>query len=302
MPLKKTGRLPKRYARTVNKRTRTLVEKKYERRKQLHKERWRRSMRRFEQMAAKWRRSAVRWLAVFLAGVVALVIGLLLFSPLLKIQELKVQRFNPRLDVEAVQVVLSSLFGRHLFFVQSSEVEVLLRQSIPSVHTVRIAKEYPSTLSVAIELDPLVASLQIVNPEAEEADVGTGAIVDFITEEGVYIHDVVQGTEALPVIRIVDWGVRPVPGTQIVQPEMLERVWETQTALQQQFGHTISIRAIYVRAQEYHLLVDGKSLWFDLRSSLEEHLHRYRVFLQHIPQEQVSTYIDLRLKDRVVYQ
>lgn len=302
MPLKKTGRLPKRYARTVQKNTRKYVERRYERRKQLRKERWRRSLRRLEQIFARWRKSAARWALVFAIGVVVLVVGLLLFSPLLKIQEIKVQRFNARLDTETVQRVLSPLFGRHIFFVQENEVEVLLRESVADVQSVSIEKQYPATLSVAIQLDPLVAALQIVNPDQNEDDMGTGSLIDFITDDGVYIQSLAQGGNTLPVVRVVDWGVRPEPGTQIVPPEMLQRLWDTETALRQQFGHDVTIRAIYLRGQEYHMFADGISLWFDIRSSLDEQMQRYRIFLQHVPREEVSLYIDLRLKDRVVYK
>ena len=302
MALKKTGRLPKRYARTVQKGTRKLVQKRYERRKQLHKERWRRSLRRLEQVWGRWRKAGIRWLIALIVSLLGLLIGLLLFSSLLQIQEIKVQRLNARLDTEAVQMVLAPLFGRHMFFVQENEVEALLRQSIADVFSVDIQKNYPSTLFVSIQLDPLVAALDIVNPDEEAVDTGTGIIVDFITNKGVYLQVPAQGANTLPIIRIVDWGVRPTPGTKIVQPEMLQRLGETEAALVQQFGHEVTIRAIYLRGQEYHIQADGKSLWFDMRSSLEEHLQRYRVFLQHIPQEQVSKYIDLRLKDRVVYE
>lgn len=302
MVLKKTGRLPKRYARTASNGTRKIVRKRYEKRKQFRKDRWRRSFRRLEQMWSRWQKAAKKWLIVFAIGVLALVLSLLLFSPLLQVQEIKVQRFNARLDVEKVQQVLSSLFGRHLFFIQENEVELLLRSSIADVQKVDIQKIYPAILSVSLELDPLVATLQIMNPDEDVDQAMTGAIIDFITDEGVYIQTSTQRDEALPAVRIVDWGVRPTPGTQIVQPEMLQRLWDTEVALKQQFGHEVTIRAIYIRGQEYHILADGISLWFDIRSPLEQHLQRYRMFLQHVSREEVSVYIDLRLKDRVVYQ
>ena len=301
MPLKKSKRLPKKYARPVTKKTRKLVEKRYERSKQFKKDKLRRIIRRGEQITARWKRSAIQWLAVFAVGVALLAIGLLLFSPLLQIREITVQRFNPRLDAEAVQQVLAPLFSRHLFFVQGREVEALLHKNISDVHDVRVSKKYPSTLSVAIELDPLVARLQIVDPDEEE-NTGTGATVDFLTDQGVYIHTVVQEADILPFVRLVDWGVRPIPGDRLVDPQMLKSLWEVETALRQQFGHDITIRSIYLRAQEYHVLADGISLWFDMRSTLEEHIQRYRTFLQHVPREEVQQYIDLRLMDRVVYK
>ena len=244
----------------------------------------------------------MHWIGALVVGVVALTIGLLLFSPLLEIQEITVQRYNPRLDTESVQQVLAPLFSRHLFFLHSREVEQLLRANIADVKSVKTTKQYPSMLSVAIELDPLVAKLQIIDPDEEGDDTGTGAHIDFLTDHGVYIVSLVPDVDDLPAVRLVDWGVRPNPGDALVNPAMLTRLWETETSLRHQFGHDISVRAIYLRSQEYHIQADGISLWFDMRSSLDEHLQRYRVFLQHVPREEVGEYIDLRLKDRVVHK
>jgi hypothetical protein len=61
-------------------------------------------------------------------------------------------------------------------------------------------------------------------------------------------------------------------------------------------------RTLFLRAQEYHLQTREWTLWFDMRSSIEDHLQRYRIFLREIPHEEVREYIDLRLKDRVVYK
>ncbi|MCK5016730.1 MAG: FtsQ-type POTRA domain-containing protein [Candidatus Peribacteraceae bacterium] len=318
MTLKSGRPLPKRYARSVNKETRKLVNKRYERRKQLKKERIRRSLRRVQQLFARWKREVGKWVLVTSVSIVILIIGLLLFSPLLEVREISVKRLNPRLDTEEVQQVLSSLFGKHMVFLQGSEIDELLRTNILDIYSVQIRKKYPSTLSVSIELDPLVAKLEIVDPNkpqaVEESDFSqTGALLttegeifspenDYITSKGTYVNTVVQEGNELPLIRIVDWGVRPMPNDSLVDIELLERMHSTEVALESQFNHSVSIRAIYLRAREFHFFADGLSYWFDMTSSLDEQLKRYRTFLQYIPREEVIQYIDLRLTDRVVYR
>lgn len=257
-------------------------------------------------MAKEWQQSALQWVLVGSAGIVLCVVLVLLFSPILHLREIKVRRLNPRLDIEQVQQVLSPLFNRHLFFLVASEVRQILQENISDIDSIEVQKEYPSQLIVTIGLHPLIARLEIVDPDSEgvpEAGTGTGTGIDFITAEGVYVATVAQHeAEGLQTIRLVDWGVRPSPGTVLIPPEILTRLQETHEALRLQFGHAIKTQTVYLRAQEYHLLADGISLWFDMRSSMEQHLQRYRIFLQSVPRSEVRQYIDLRLTDRIAYQ
>ena len=70
MPLKPSGRLPQRYRRRFTRATRSLVERRYERRKALRQERVRRIVRRLHQLALQWQRFAVRWLIMLAACLV----------------------------------------------------------------------------------------------------------------------------------------------------------------------------------------------------------------------------------------
>ncbi|PIR50609.1 hypothetical protein COU78_05635 [Candidatus Peregrinibacteria bacterium CG10_big_fil_rev_8_21_14_0_10_49_24] len=264
----------------------------------------RRTMRRTHQLAKQWRSSVLRWMLVFGVLSALLAVGLVLFSPLLEVREITVRRLSPRLDIESVQRVMSPLFGSHLLFLTNAEVRSLLHENINDIESVEVGKMYPSELVVTIRLHPLVSRLEIVDPDSQEhSSTATGSGMDFLTQEGVYVHTLgAVDTNALPVIRLVDWAVRPTPGTVLVPPELLRRVFDTEEALKLQFGHTIEVRTIYLRGQEYHVLADGISLWFDMRSSIERHLQRYRVLLQSVSRDDVRQYIDLRLTDRIVYQ
>ena len=249
------------------------------------------------------RASALRWIV---ASVVLGSIGIFsffLFSPIIQVREITVERLSPRLDIEEVQNTLSSLFGKHLFFLSSFEVAGLLEESIPDIASVTIDKEYVSTLNVRIALDPLVARLRILDPDTNPDAAGTGATIDFLTDEGIYIQTTAaKDTETLTEIQLVDWGVRPRPGTLLIQPAFIERINAAEIAFLRQFGKEVRRRTVFLRAQEFHLLVGETELWFDLKSPLADQLERYRTFLRAVGTEETYEYIDLRISNRIIYQ
>lgn len=249
------------------------------------------------------RASAFRWTVVsVILGSIG-VFCFFLFSPVIQVREIKVERLSPRLDVEEVQNALSSLFGKHLFFLSSFEVTSLLEESIPDIASVTIQKQYVSTLNVRIALDPLTARLRIVDPDSKPDAVGTGATIDFLTDEGIYIQTTAaKDTEILPEIHLVDWGVRPRPGTLLIQPAFIERINAAEIAFLRQFGKEVRRRTVFLRAQEFHLLIDNTELWFDLKSPLTDQIERYRTFLRAVGTEETYKYIDLRISNRIIYQ
>ncbi|HCI03330.1 MAG: hypothetical protein QF755_04440 [Candidatus Peribacteraceae bacterium] len=303
--LKPPRRLPKRYNRPVTPMTKRLVKKHKRRHK---KSRWKDFLHKFErkgQRAIKsWWRSCMWWILITLFGLILLGFGLLIFSPLIQVREVKVVRFDSRLDIEEVQKILTPFFGKHLFFLPTHEVASTLEDAIKDLEDISISKLYPSELSVKIKLDPLISRIKIIDPDQESDLTSTGATVDYLTDEGVYvIVPLPEDSKSLPVIGIVDWGVRPVEGDVLVVPRLLERMSETEKALSEQFGHSIAGRTVYIRAQEYHLHLDkGIDIWFDMVSPLDEQLLRYRTFLKSVNTEEVKKYIDLRVSDRVVYK
>ena len=302
MPIKKSRRLPKKYARRVSPDTKRYVKRRMDRKKSRRKEKMRRAKRRLEVAWDGFRTSAVRWTLVSLITIGVIAFGFLLFSPAIEVREITVSRLSPRLDIEEVQDALAPMFGRHLFFLSSFEIAGLLRESIPDIDELSIGKTYPGELHVRIALHPLVARLNIEEPDSA-GGMGTGSTIDFLTAQGIYIATTsARDTETLPQFSIVDWGVRPDPGTLLIQPKFLERMKAAELTLLRQFGQEISRRTVYLRAQEFHLLIEGKELWFDLRNPLEQQMKRYRTFLREVGFEEVRDYIDLRVTDSVMYQ
>lgn len=241
--------------------------------------------------------------AILVLGAVAM------FSPLIEVREIRVVRSDRRVDVEQVQRSLAPLFGEHLLFLTQKQVLPLLEEPVPDLRRAVIDKQYPSTLILRLELEPIIALLEIVDPSGNvsPAVTGTGsdALGDYLTADGTYVvypPSLVQSGTGTAVVRIVDWGVRPEPWIHLLDVQVLERMAQAEQTLRDQFGDTISQRAVYLRSREFHVQTERHSLWFDMRSPVAEQIDRYRLFLESAGADAADVYVDLRLQDRIVYR
>lgn len=292
---------------------RTFVARRHQRHKRLSME-WRsRQWRRVQRAIADIARVVRRWILWVMLGFAALCGAILLFFPVFDVREIRIEKRDPRIDEETVQKALAPLFHRQLSFLTERDAEEPLRRVMPDLDSVRVRKEYVARrLSLSIALHPLLWQLQIESPGgAPPPRSGSGAALpappsprrDFLTVRGLYVTAPPPSTAVvLPVVRIVDWGVRPTPGTQLLPIEMIERVQDAEAALREEFGLTVKSRTIFLRAREFHLQVGSVALWFDLQSPLAEQIGRYRLFLATVGKNEVKEYVDLRLSGRVVYR
>lgn len=290
----------------VSAQTRSFVERRRRRTYAYVLERWRRLYLRMRASLRHVRRKILHFLCIgVLVGILAGG-GMVLFSPLFTVREIRVIRQDLRLDVEKVQRTLLPLFGEHLFFVSPMEVRLLLRNAFVDIAESTLSKQYPSRLEVRIEMRPLKARLLIENASDAPEESGSGYVMgDYVTEKGIYVAYVpvqVPAADTLVPIRVIDWGVRPQPGDHLLNPLMMERMADAERMLTEQFGFAVRERVVYVRAQEFHFLTERYELWFDMRSPLDEHFRRFRLFLKEMEGEVPRTYVDLRLIDRVVYR
>lgn len=312
--LKSPRPLPRRYARPVTPRMRQLVAQRHKRHMQRRTMQWRRTAERIKRRFGSIRRMIIRFVSLVTAGLLLLGIALSLFSPILHIREVRIARSDPRIDAERVQLALAGVFGQHLFFLPVQQVKDTLAASVPDLAEAQIIKQYPSTLQIRLTLDPVIAKLEIGDPDARPtgtgAQAGTGQTVprttaDYLTSKGVYAvypPSQVAAASGLLLLRVVDWGAAPEPWKQLADPEFLERMKEAEAKLKSEFNVPVSIRALYLRAREFHLQTPRYSLWFDTRSPISGQLDRYRLFLESVGQEAATVYVDLRLKDKIVYR
>ncbi|MDO8649614.1 MAG: hypothetical protein Q7R81_07620 [Candidatus Peregrinibacteria bacterium] len=312
MLLRPNRPLPRRFNRRVRPETRAFVERRHKRKHRLRREQWQRYVRRSHRFFASAAYAVRKWALILVAGILLLMVGLVIFSPLVRVQEITVQRSDPRVDIEDVQRILAPMFGRHLLFLPAHEVRNLLLAERPDIENVDVSKVYPWRLFVSVEMQPLIARLEIDAPQEtpEEGAVPvaeSGAIVDqsydYLTTNGIYVTSPSKDLGMqLPLIRIVDWGGRPLPLTHLLPPDMFMMMDNAERALTSEFGHEILSREIHLRAREFHLETPQFTLWFDTASPLDAQLKRYRVFLQTVGVADVKEYIDLRIASRVVYR
>lgn len=306
--LRKPRPLPERFNRPVTSQMRLFAEKRLHRRRDVVWKRWQRMVQRWQRQAETVRRSLLRFFLIAVPAAIVVGIGFLLYSPVLHIKEIEILLTDPRINVEEMQHGLSSFFGRHLFFLSLQEAEDQARATVPDVKEVSIMKQYPSTLVVRLTFVPIIARLLIEDPNARA---GSGAVQtedirsDFLTEDGMYVtyHDPqVQSGSARMELHIVDWGVRPTSGAPLLDPELLLAMHTAETVLQEQFDRTVTMRTIFLRAREFHMQTPDHTLWFDVRTPVEDQLERYRTFLETEDVSAAKRYVDLRLVDKVVYQ
>lgn len=237
-----------------------------------------------------------------LGGGLVVAIGVLLFSPMLQIREIRVSRSDPRVDIEQVQRALAPLFGERLLFVANADILPLITKAMPDLKDAEISKSYPSTLALTLHPTDIVAQLTI-----DETGTGSTAdgLKDYLTEDGMYVRyapQQVQTDSGLLLLRLVDWGAKPVPWTPMLAPDFVETMRKTEDILASEFNLKTTQRAVYLRAREFHLQVGALSLWFDMRSSTEEQIERYRLYLKTAEKTPAKSYVDLRLRDKIVYK
>ena len=307
MTLQSPQPLPARFRRRTGPLTRRIVEKNHGSSWQYRCERWGRMVGRMKAQM----RGLKRYFWMVLAGLMVITVtgagGITFFSSVFYVSEIRVRRSDLRMDMELIERILSPFFGQHIFFVHASQLKDVLQKAIPDIDGVVLTKDYPNRLAVNVTLRSLTARVVLTTQESDEDQfIGTGSTVrDFLTQDGRYMQyrdTQVSDASGLPVIHLVDWGIKPQPGRFLLEPDFLQKIVEAEDILRERFGHRVSTRTVFMRAREFHMTVDKYTLWFDEQSSLADQFGRYTLFLKTIGGETAMKYIDLRLRDRVVYR
>lgn len=264
--------------------------------------RWVRKMKRLWTTIVEEIRTWLLIAAVLLAAATA---GILLFSPYFNVREINIRRQDARVDIEEVQKILSPLFNERLLFVSRSQVRHLLSVAIPDLQSVEIDKDYPSSLTVTVVLDTLMAEVLIDAIDGSGATiVGSGSgLHRYITRGGYLVSSpIALSDEPYQKITLTDWAIAPTDRTFVFNPEELKTILIASDVLRRDYGLVTAGITYFMRAREYHILTDKAELWFDLASPLSEQLQRFRQFLAEASLDDVQDYIDLRIADTIVYK
>jgi hypothetical protein len=243
--------------------------------------------------------------------VVVTVSAVLLFAPFFNVRRINIERRDPRIDPGDIQQTLSPLFNQRLVLITKAQVATMLNTVYPDITAVSIGKEYPSTLSVSITLEPVVAEITMEESGTKEIEAQSGAVLAgtgatqyaYITTQGTYVTSPIRLTkEKLEKLVITDWGILPQNRTRLLTPDTLRTIFLARDTLRRDFGLQPMKIIVYLRAQEFHIKTPKGTLWFDERTDLPMQFQRFREFLKEISLDQVKEYIDLRIADKIVYK
>lgn len=249
------------------------------------------------------------WLLIGIGTIVSSILIALLFSPFFDVRTIVIQRQDPRIDLSDVQQNLAPLFRQRMVLVTKSQIASLLQSQYPDIESIAMTKKYPSTLSITLTLEPVVARVIIDESDPKDSS-QTGAIVAgsgsyaYITKSGIFVESPIKlsGSVPIPTLRFTDWGIRPQNRTRVIQGEFTQQIFAARDALRTDFGLTTLDIVVYVRAQEFHIRTNKTTLWFDLKSSLNSQFERFRQFLKTLSLEQAKQYVDLRIEDKIVFR
>ena len=312
MPMKASRKLPKRFNRQAGPLTKSLARTYYGGPK--------RRTRRRKELFARWGRKTARfrdailsefrmWLAIGAGLIVLTVAGTLLFAPFFDVREMRVRRQDPRIDPEDIQQTLSPLFKQRLVLVTRSQVAFMLQAEHPEIERVEISKDYPSTLSVSVYLEPVVAEVKIgdsLSGVSGSGSINTSSgtnIYTYVTRKGTYVTSPIRLSGGpYPKLTITDWGILPQNRTPLLTPIFLQTIFLARDTLRRDFGLQNQNITVFLRAQEFHITTNKATLWFDLRSPLNVQFQRFREFLKNLSLDQAKEYIDLRIADKIIYK
>ncbi len=307
--MKPSRKLPRRFNRKVGPRTQSLARTYYGGP--------RRRVRRRKEMFARWGRKMTRlwdtvlsefriWLVIGAGLIILTVAGTLLFAPFFDVREIRVRRQDPRIDPKEIEQTLSSLFKQRLVLVTRSQVAALLQADYPEIERVEINKNYPSTLSVSVYIEPVMAEVSVTDARSGSGSTGFGSgmnIYTYVTRKGTFVTSPIRLTGGpYPKLTITDWGIMPQNRTLLITPLFLQTIFLARDALRRDFGLQNQNITVYLRAQEFHITTNKATLWFDLRSSLNVQLQRFREFLKTLSLDQAKEYIDLRIADKIIFK
>lgn len=311
MTLRPPSRLPRQLKRAV-----TPLALSYAKKQQrLSGKMRRRTSERFSRFSRRWATTRTviiaesrRWLIILSAACMLGLMGALLFSPVFNVKQIHVKRQDSRIDIDDVQRILSPLFTERLLFVTKGTVLSLLTSVYPDITDIAIKKLHPSTLSVSIFVDPIIAELRIVDESTASSGstvpVKNNTLFHYVTKQGFIIVSpfrLIQ-QQPLPTIDVADWGIRPENRTKLTDDETLTAIFLARDTLRENFGLTPRSITLFLRAREFHLRTSSFTLMFDMTSSVQVQLGRFRELMKTVPLEQVKEYIDLRIADRVLYR
>ena len=218
------------------------------------------------------------------------------FSPLFRINEIIINRQNLVVDTLEAEIFLNDiLYKKNILLVSKKNISNLLKQEFPQWKSFIIEKKFPNKILVQIETYQIFAYVRImdennkIKSELPINELGNISYLDFDVDPSLYIN-YLEPLEQIPMF-----------GDSLIFAQDIKKIKQIKNILLENYELLTKNIDYFKFGKEVHFNVFKYFLWFDLSQDLTSQLKRYDYVLTELNQKDLE-YIDLRIKNRVIYK
>lgn len=259
----------------------------------------------FEKKVSVLRRSAPLFIGFTI--LIALIGGLAFFaySPQFLIQSIQIKRDSLLIDSNKIYSALTPFFRRHIISVSKDEMEEIITEQFPEVESIELYRQWPNSVQIFVHSYQPIANVKIAPTglTQPEEDTIPQEISGLINSKG-YIIELNKQDPQFPVIVVTNPRKEYELHTQVIEQEALKSMLQSKNLTKEYFDVQTNFIEYFPVGREYHLFLDtGTTLWLDFTSPYEEQLYKIKRVLADIDFiAQPPQYIDLRIKDKLIYR
>ncbi len=250
---------------------------------------------------AKEKLNVKAWIAI---GVICFLLVLVtigyfvLFTDWLKIQRVVLYE-GDKISQNPKFLQLAQTFrGDNLLLVTQKRVESLYKKSNLPIKSIRLAKDYPTELRIAIEPIPNAINLQIKRNKVDHK---------FVLNEAGYVVKVNSLDYSLPFLRFESEKL-PAYQDQFFTPDQVRLFLDVNSYFIDQFNLQLTELIYYKKERELHLLTERNfTVWLDLEADFRKQLDKLKDAIPKLNIYQLNLeYIDLRIEgidsEKLIYK
>ncbi|PKL37053.1 hypothetical protein CVV38_04175 [Candidatus Peregrinibacteria bacterium HGW-Peregrinibacteria-1] len=233
-------------------------------------------------------------------GVLALVIGFLLFSDLLKINNLKFEDYNFEKQTINLQIenILNEAKGEHIMFFNTEIATENILDKISSIESISVKKRFPNTLLISYQEFPLVANIRNESPQGKKSYIinTTGYAIKQNLEQPDLPYIIIITAEPLNI---------DIP---LINADQITYIIEAKANFEDKFGMKIIETKYLKSARELHLITEKDfTIWLDIQHPHEDQYRKLKKALVKLDIYNTPLeYIDLRIAgengDKIIYK
>lgn len=261
-------------------------------------------------------------LLVILGALIFCLCAVLLFSKTLTLYHIQVHRSDLRVDSSEVEFFLEKIYrGKNLLMVAPFSLRKDIKKEFPSIDSVSVDRKWPHTLEVTVSSLPIVARVHFLVQEKKEIDIlKVPKISDPIEEESITKKEKkkeeVWMLNKLGILEFNDPNFeKRIPlifwknelektleyGETMIDALRLHQMITVSEVLLEQFNLIVSTITYYHNAREAHYKTSKYDIQISFHEDIEDQLKKLQLIWNDIGNTK-QKYIDLRIKNRVIYR